>query len=240
LGTHNSYPIRDGGSTASAIDEDGPLGVSVVGRYDETLALNLFSDDRLVEHASWHLNLHTADELRWPQIVADLRRSPELVADWLATDVGSRIALVNLPDEVSYDDADLILEGYDETLTPVSWDLGLNCAPASPYDVAVVSDTADIQDVPRVGSATAVLASGIDADDTSLSVTTGAGGLWTTGSGDFPMDVNVGGERVRLSGIAGTSSPQTFTASARSVNGVVKAHLADTRVEVWQTARVGL
>ena len=64
--------------------------------------------------------------------------------------------------------------------------------------------------------------------------------LWTTDPTQFPMDINIGGERITLSAISGITSPQTFTASARSVNGVVKAHTAGEIVEVWQPATLGL
>lgn len=54
-----------------------------------------------------------------------------------------------------------------------------------------------------------------------------AGPLWTTAPGDVPFDVLVGGERVTVTAISGTASPQTFTA-VRSVNGISKAHAAGT------------
>ena len=57
--------------------------------------------------------------------------------------------------------------------------------------------------------------------------------LWTTSSSDFPFDIGVGGERMTVTGISGSSSPQTFTV-ARSVNGVVKPQSAGTDVRLWQ------
>lgn len=59
--------------------------------------------------------------------------------------------------------------------------------------------------------------------------------LWTTSSSDFPFDIGVGGERMTVTGISGSSSPQTFTV-ARSVNGVIKPQTVGTDVRLWQPA----
>jgi hypothetical protein len=50
---------------------------------------------------------------------------------------------------------------------------------------------------------------------------------------DFPMDIEVGGERMTVTAISGSSSPQTFTV-ARGVNGVVKSHSSAAAVELWR------
>lgn len=57
--------------------------------------------------------------------------------------------------------------------------------------------------------------------------------LWTTASGDFPFDVAVGGERMTVTGISGSSSPQAFTV-ARAVNGVLKPQNTGSDVRLWQ------
>ena len=54
------------------------------------------------------------------------------------------------------------------------------------------------------------------------------------------MDLDIDGEQVTISTITGSSSPQTFTISARSVNNVIVAHLAGASIKPWRTARVGL
>ena len=180
--------------------------------------------------------------MRFPTVTVNLRRNNSLTASIVAiTDIiGSRIKITNLPDVVSFDDVDLIIEGYTEQISQKNWIITFNCAPYAPYLVAIVEDPAAATDTPRIGSGTAVLASNINTTDTSLSVTTGTGGLWTTAGADFSLDINIEGERIRLSAISGSSSPQTFTASARSVNGVVKSHLAGARIEPWQTATIGM
>lgn len=164
----------------------------------------------------------------------------DLLDEWLDFDLGDRIDRTNHLVEHPSDDVHLIVEGYTETIRHRGWAADLNAEPFDPWRIAVVSDPAPIAETPRIGSGTAVLAAGYDSDDLSFSVTTGAGGLWTTSAADFPLDIAIGGERIRLSAISGSSSPQTFTVSARSVNGVVKSHSAGARVEPWRTATVGL
>ena len=56
--------------------------------------------------------------------------------------------------------------------------------------------------------------------------------LWTTTAGDFPLDIAVDGERITVTNITGSSSPQTFTVT-RSVNGVVKSHSSGADVRLW-------
>ncbi|WP_206187734.1 hypothetical protein [Streptomyces neyagawaensis] len=74
------------------------------------------------------------------------------------------------------------------------------------------------------------LAAGIDADDLTLSVAVTAGPRWTTDANEMPILIDVGGEHMSVTAISGTSSPQTFTIGARSVNGVTKAHSSGTPV----------
>ncbi len=59
--------------------------------------------------------------------------------------------------------------------------------------------------------------------------------LWTTTAGDWPFDIEVGGERMTVTAVTGTSSPQTFTVT-RSVNSVVKSQYAGTDVRLFQPA----
>lgn len=58
LSTHNDVTARSTstGHEARADDDDGPLGVASVGRYDEVVQVNV-PDDDLANIASWRLNL---------------------------------------------------------------------------------------------------------------------------------------------------------------------------------------
>lgn len=79
--------------------------------------------------------------------------------------------------------------------------------------------------------------------ETSLSVATDPGPLWgVTGDGNmaFPFDIAVDGVRLRVTGISGSSSPQTFTVEQDAVNGISKTIAAGSPVVLWQPALRGL
>jgi hypothetical protein len=78
---------------------------------------------------------------------------------------------------------------------------------------------------------------------TSLSVATTLGPLWgVTGDANmhFPLDIRVFGVRLRVTGISGASSPQTFTVDQAPVNGVEKTVPAGEAVRLWAPAVRGL
>ncbi|WP_432135879.1 hypothetical protein [Streptomyces sp. bgisy154] len=86
------------------------------------------------------------------------------------------------------------------------------------------------------------LAAAVDESATSLTVEITDGPLWPTTAtypAEFPFDAVLGGERVTVTGITGSTSPQTWTV-VRSVNGVVKPHAASTAVHVADRAPVAL
>ena len=74
-------------------------------------------------------------------------------------------------------------------------------------------------------------------DGARLVVDTPTGPLW--GDDDQPYDIYVAGERMTVTAVAGTSSPQLFTVT-RSVNGVVKAHDAGDEVRLFKPAYYAL
>ena len=63
--------------------------------------------------------------------------------------------------------------------------------------------------------------------------------LWTTSSGSWPFDIVVGGERMTVTAVSGSSSPQTLTV-ARSVNGVIKAQASGASIALFQPMIVAL
>ncbi|MFD8611084.1 hypothetical protein [Streptomyces sp. NPDC059631] len=86
------------------------------------------------------------------------------------------------------------------------------------------------------------LAAAVTATATTLSVKVTAGPPWITSAafeGEFPFDVMCGGERMTVTAITGTTSPQQFTV-VRSVNGVRKAQTAGTPVRLADPATIAL
>ncbi|MCY0943530.1 hypothetical protein [Streptomyces antarcticus] len=225
---------RTNGSSARAVLETGPLSVQDppdgVGIYDDSVTLNLRSDDQTEPIADWLLHLGTWDEARYPTVHIDLAAAPSLIPDVLALEIGDRIQIINPPEWLPPGPIDLIVEGYTEVIGhPNDWDVILNCSPAGPWNVAVLDDAS----LARLGGGASTLVSGINTTATSLSVATASGPLWTTSAGDLPLTVEIGGETMTVTAVSGASSPQTLTVT-RSANAVIKSHLAGAAVDTAQ------
>lgn len=245
LNTRNDITVsRSGGSSARTELSTGALSVlpppDGVGRYAETVTLNVETDDPLADQAGWRLHLGTVDEARYPRVTVHLGRrvvteSTTLRTDTLGLRPGDRLTISSLPVWLPPDDASQLVIGLSEQIDKFEHVITFNCVPESPWRVATV----DGGSTARVGTDGSELATGVDSDDTSLSVSVTAGELWTTDAGEAPFDVLVGGEVMTVTAVSGASSPQTFTVT-RSVNGVTKPHQPGTAVVLAQPAIVAL
>lgn len=229
---------RPAGSTYRAVQESGPMSPTAVGRYETSVAENVYADSQLPEHAFWRLHMGTVDEARWPRIDLNLFH-PSLVAYEtlalvLSLEIGQRIDIMNPPAWLPPETIGLIVNGYTERFTGLEHTMTLNCSPASPWTVAQY-DTAAF----KFQTAGSQLTSAITDSTTSISVTTTLGPVWTQDAGDMPITVKVGGEQMTVSAVSGSSSPQTFTVT-RSANGITKSHPAGTAVELATDAVRGL
>ncbi len=235
---------RNGGSSYEAVLTSGPMSTQPppagVGVYDTEYPISLASDSLLADQAGWRLLFGTVNEPRYPQVSLNLRHptftsSIDMMNAALTLDIGDRIVIKNAPvPQYPSDDISLIVQGYSEVLGTFEHDMVINCTPESPWRVGLLDD-AVLGHLDTDGSTLA--ADYPLGTETSLSIaTTGAATgspLWTTSAGDFPFDVNIGGERVTVTNITGAASPQTFTAT-RSVNGIIKAQTHNTDVRLWQ------
>jgi hypothetical protein len=109
---------------------------------------------------------------------------------------------------------------------------------ASGEDAAWIDDLVFLGASPiRVDSGTSTLTSAVTAGTTTLSVS--AQIPWSTSPVDVPLDIQVGGEVMRVTTISGATSPQTFTV-VRAVNGISKPHAAGTPVRLADSPVVAL
>lgn len=213
---------RQGGSSARAVDEESTSRVDV---YESTTTIDIADDEDLPAHARWRLHQGTWPGMRYPVVVVDLVVAPHLVPSVTSLREGDLIRIINLPAQHSPDPVDLIVEQIAESFTDQSWRFELVCSPGGPWTVGVL-------DVDRLDTAGTELDAGIDETETTISLTTTAGPVWVdtaTDATQFPFDLTVGGERVTVTAITGTTSPQTATV-VRSVNGIVKPHAAGVAV----------
>jgi hypothetical protein len=256
---HNDVTVRmPAGSSARAVQDTGPLNVQDpaddpqgVGRYARTpVTLNLHTESQLPSHAAWRRHLGTVDQPRWTRVpfqlakdtwqADDTSRAAAAALDTgrllLVTGVAPGGQLVAGPDDVR-----ALVRGYDEVLSGFAWDLGFVTSPGDPFTVlewAAQGSTPDPDAPSRWDSDGSTVASDFDAGtDTSLSVAVADGSpLWTTDSGDLPLDIMAAGVRLRVTAISGTSSPQTFTVTQTPVNGAEKTIPAGSAVNLFTAA----
>jgi hypothetical protein len=232
---------RTGGSSARYVDQTGPLGTGRIGTYDSSVDLNVDVDSGLLDQAAWRVHLGTVEGLRYPSLNMDLLATPALAAAWLEVTLTERVDVVNITTRTTQhppDDLSLAIEGWDETIDHVRWQVAQNNSPQRPWTVNVVEDA----QYGRVETDGSTLAANITSTATSASVASSTAYIWTTTAtfpADFPFDIEIGGERITVTAITGGSSPQTFTLT-RSVNGVVKAHSAGDAVSLWHPAVIAL
>lgn len=235
---------RDGSSAYASLDS-GPLSTlqpseGGVGRYSTEITVNVGGDVQLPDIAGWLLNLGTVDRERYPRLCVELSRSvfdasPATALAVLDLAVGDRLAVQADPSRAIVDPISQLVRGWTETLGPDRLHrVEFSCVPEEPYRSAVADAT-----LGRIDSSSSTLVGALTSSATSFQVASTAE-RWTTETAQFPLDVLIGGERMTVSAIAGTVSPQTFTISARSVNGVVKAHPAGAPVRVADPVVYGI
>jgi hypothetical protein len=195
------------------------------------VTVNVETDDHLRQVAGWLVHLGTVDEMRWPRIELKLHAKTGLITDWLATRLGDRLTISHELTQLPGVDVDLLIEGWSEHIDQTEWNVALNCVPAFPYDVATFGtarfDTA--------GSATS--GSFVAGTGTSLTVTS-TGRPWvnsTDHASEFPFHIKVSGVVLNVTAISGSTSPQTFTVDATTVNGVTKTIASGSAVVLADT-----
>ena len=229
---------RTQGTSYTHEDTDGPHGTEVIGTYDTSFEVNTFRDAHVPQYAGWLVHLGTIGGYRYPAVELNLARNPELAEDWLGVLPGHRIDITNLggasgarpqlPDE----DVSLQVLGWTETLSKFAWTAELNTAPYDGWRVIrLAADSGDTSEFNgHLRSDGSTLASPAGVGDTSISVATPSGPLWTTTADDCPFYLEVGGQKVQVTAISGGSSPQTFTLASP---GLTYARDAGTEVDLW-------
>lgn len=193
---------RRDGSSSRAVQKTGPLSIQPppegVGRYDSSVDLNLHTDEQTVQQAAWRLHLGTVDELRYPTITVSLTSNPQLAQAIGKLDQGDLIRLANLPAWVPPGAAELTLQGTQETHNEFRWEWQGNTSPASPYAVFEVESP----QLGRLATDGSLLAADVGASATTLPVAVAAGPFWTDDPADLPLNIEVGGEVIRVDAVA--------------------------------------
>jgi len=194
-----------------------------VGLYEESLTLNLNTDDMVDRHADWAVHVGTWDEGRYPTLGVDLAHPTLLANSVLTREVlslspGDRLVITNPPTWLPPTSVDVLVMGVQVDVTPLHVRLTWTCVPARPYKVGYWNHPQH-----RWSAAGTVLTSSVTTTGTSLSLTVPDDLSWTHADGDY--DITIGGELMTVTNVVGTTMTVT-----RSVNGVVKAHSAGAAV----------
>lgn len=188
---------REGGSSARAVLESGPLSIQLppsgAGVYDESFSVNVQSDEQLPSYANWRLHIGTIDETRFPVITVDLLgllefSKTELLENTAALDVSERFTIDNLPPWITGKLIDQVAFGFDETLAEFAWEITTNNVPASlftPIGVFAEENETPPPDSPSrydslLSRSFTAFNAGVDAQ---LKTETLLGQLWTSNDG---------------------------------------------------------
>jgi hypothetical protein len=208
------------------------------GRYDAGYEFHYHTDEQTPGRAYWELAKGTPDDTRYPQVSVDIATvqfiNAGLTDAALDIDIDDHLVILN-PMRL-YDPRTVrqLSRGYVETLRNMIHKMTFNTVPESPYRVAVVNGADNLVD-----AANSSLSGGPYSDSvgTLTVVSADPGGPWVTGA--VTIDIDVAGEEMRVTNIAGATSPQTFTV-LRSRNGVVKPQVAGAKVRLARPVKVGL
>jgi hypothetical protein len=155
----------------------------------------------------------------------------------------AKIRITNPPRSQRQEDVDVLLKGWTMTVLGPrrGWEFACNTVQSGPYEVGVYDDAGA-----RYESASSALGAnrtfGGVAPPTTMTITTNGapGELWTTVGARYPIDVMVGGCRIRITAMTGAASPQTATISPTVINGAAKTVAAGTPVRLWNPVKYGL
>src|SRR5487761_1481738 len=225
-----------GGSFRTTLSDGSAMSVSAppagAGDYATSATVNVETDGQLPDVAGWMVHAGSAPGARYPAIPADMTRSQVAALFWQLQElnIGDYAGIVNVPSWLTPDDVRQLAAGVTEELGGFIYRLTWNGIGESPFETGIFDDPV----YGRADTDGSALASAVSATATALSVATpdAADPLWTTAAADFPFDINAGGERMTVTAVTGGASPQSFTVT-RSVNGVVKSHVAGEDVRLF-------
>lgn len=218
-GTSATYEVTDGSLSV----QDWPIGA---GRQPGGGTYSLYTDEQIMNHASWLGHIGTTDEMRWPNLTIDIGRltidgKTVLARQVRALDVGQRVDVINPATWIGPDDVEQQVEGFFEVFNQFIWRITMACVPDTPYQVGVIGSTARVDT-----DGAELISSAVTGSATSLAVAVTDGPLWinsTDHASMFPFTIKASGAKLSVTGIPAAS---TVTATAGTVAHSVNANLS--------------
>lgn len=211
------------------------------GRYQTNDEASLYVTAQALDQASWRVFIGTNDEIKVDSVTvatenAHYNTGTAAVNNLLTADIGDTITIDNLPDTLTPDQMTQVIIGYSERFDQFTHEITFSTVSGTYLNPGETTPAATSVTQTKTDSAVSTLNSSATTTATSLSVAS-TGALWTTSGVDF--DIIVAGERMTVTSVSGSSSPQTFTVT-RSVNGIVKAQLSGATVQLFKPRHAGL
>jgi hypothetical protein len=235
----NKWTITRQGGSSGTFQNDASVARN--GTWEDSATLNVTNDADLVNQAAWRVAIGVQSRLRWPQIALNLSRNPSLAFRWRSRYYGWRFKVTTGLLQVTGNEPDLIMEGFQASLDPDQWVIEMNATDARVWVAGVTDDTGILGRADHEFCTTTALI-----NSTTLSIPITTAGTWpkwdnTAGLWSGGVDFNVGGEQVTVTSITnGAGQAQTLNATVRGVNGYAAIHASGAPVSLWNPAMVAL
>lgn len=238
---------------------DDPVSPGV-GPFERSESYNAFADSRMPFLASFRVHLGTWDERIIPTMIVSTHRTEiggdsDLLASIFSQDIGDPIAIVDTAGTpMPPNDARALTTGYTETIKNLTHDISFNTVPIGPYDVGVFSSyDAEYVPVLDVEGEETTLDGALNTTATTIpfkTLRTALVPFWVDSvgypadiGGGVTLDIDINGERVRVTSITAPTSDATYNyqivTATRSVNSVVKSHLSGTVIRLFEPTYLG-
>jgi Concanavalin A-like lectin/glucanases superfamily len=129
---------RENGAVQTIWDADS---IETHEQHPDSLELLVNSDLEVLTRMQWRLARYAHPQPRLASVTLDLLTLPQTVQEAaLRLELGDRLTVSGLPDQAPGATADLIIEGWSESLGIDAWQMTLNTSPASQIQVWVLGD----------------------------------------------------------------------------------------------------
>lgn len=211
----SSRAIKESGSL-NVVNPDDTTDLDAVGTYDTAPTVNVWDDGDTDNEAWFRVFLGTWDESRYPSIGVNLARrvfilNPTLSAQIDKMDLFDPLEIDNLPKWLPQKPASLLTLGYVETLLNRQRTIVWSSRPYGPYSqVNNLTDGVDTgtSSKQRAAASGDSLYANITSSATSFDVAvSNTGAQWGTTAakpGNFPLNVDIEGEKVTVGAIGAT------------------------------------